>query len=382
MNGGRRLSIFHYFCLVCKRTGHWSSCKDISTYYTTHARINKLRLFLPRITSGHERAHLFRYIKDMLDCNCEALPKETMLDNFMTLTSAMAKYRSCMPPLAPQCTKVHPCGQTVDETSERHCSEIRDIAATLMEQQQQQRQQENATRVSTESVLPVLEKRLQEHGINITTAVSKSLKTIVNRLKCFNEFEKPLRKCLPLASQECSKRKLRVLEVNRMKMEDMELLLHEIPDLYVLYYTRDPRGIALSRSQIWWHARVVDKDRRPVTEARYLCPRMERDVEEFPRLLEKYPGVFYHIRYENFVRDPVKTAASIYGLFNMTSPVKWTEANMKVHGRSSNKWLLKIPHLQLKDMDDICRVVLQKLGYDLYEDIVKRKSLQLYKKLN
>ncbi len=292
-----------------------------------------------------------------------------MLDSFLQLSSVMAKYRSCMPRLKPQCTKVQWCGQTVEETRERHCSEIRDIAATVMEQQQQQ---QNTTIVSTESVLPVLETRLQERGINITHAVSGSIKKILDRLTCFNTFEKPLRKCLPLASQECRKRKLRVLEVNRMKMENMELLLQEIPDLHVLYYTRDPRGIALSRSKIRWHGdRIAAKDKRPVTEARYLCPRIESDVDELPHLMEKYPDVFHHIRYEHLLSDPVKTASSIYRLFNMTSPAM---VKVKVRARPSTKWLEKIPTEQLKQIDGICGVLLQKLGYDLYEDIVSGKQ--------
>ncbi len=129
--------------------------------------------------------------------------------------------------------------------------------------------------------------------------------------------------------------------------------------------------------------KVVKNDTRAITEARYLCPRILRDVIEFRRLRRIYPGLIHHIRYEDFVTNPVPKSAEVYSILGDTPHAQWmnfVESNMqgvqkdKYHvvdaNETATKWMRLIPATDLWQMDDLCGEVLDALGYPRYSSLM------------
>ncbi len=209
------------------------------------------------------------------------------------------------------------------------------------------------------------------------SATESLVKGFVKRQFCVAGEKKRVRMCLGKAILQCRKRPLRVLEINRMKMEDMDFLLEAFPDAYVIYYTCDPRAIALSRAQ--WLFPINKNDRRAIVEARYLCPRMGRDVLELRRLDLKYPGIIHHVRYEDFTTSPTNSSEKIYGYFKRVPPASWkqfAEENMRSQDNekyrvqnasyTAMRWSKEIPVSELSEIEMLCGVVLDSLGYPRY----------------
>ena len=123
---------------------------------------------------------------------------------------------------------------------------------------------------------------------------------------------------------------LQVVKVVRMKMEDLEPIIQQNPDLHVVHYTRDPRAIASSRvsAGLQWKGSTT-----AVKEADFLCQRIREDLRQRHRLEGKYPGVFTQVKYENLAMYPNATAQQIYSILHGTPSKKWDKICQGEHAR-------------------------------------------------
>ena len=108
--------------------------------------------------------------------------------------------------------------------------------------------------------------------------------------------------CLKRFENKCSSAKIRVTKVVRLSMQAVEEIILKIPDIYIVYLVRDPRGIWLSRKRT--HAK--DHPIRP------LCEQMLNDHKMYTELNDKFPGVFWKVKYEELAENPIKHASDIY----------------------------------------------------------------------
>ncbi len=163
----------------------------------------------------------------------------------------------------------------------------------------------------------------------------------------------------------------------------MDFVIQAFPDVHYFYYTRDPRGISASRVKKSY-LRAEMNDTRAITEARYLCPRMLRDVVEFQRLERKYPGLVHHVRYEDYVTNPITKSVEVYDHLGRNATAHWASFVAKnMHAAAKGKyqvtdaketatnWMRDIPAADLREMDHMCGEVLDSLGYPRYSSIKK-----------
>ncbi len=322
-----------------------------------------------RVTGREEKLQLQEFFSAMLECHVNKLPLETMTQPyFLHQSSALATYHSCaisrkLFSMAKTCFEYvwNACGETAQESVNHSCPALSRAAKSI----------------SKGSDLASAKRQIKDavtsEGILINKDIRELTELFARREQCFWKVKKEIQPCLGITEDNCSSSTLRVLEINRMKMEDMDLVIEAFPDLYYFYYTRDPRAISLSRSK----KHVID-------EARYLCPRMLRDVVEFRKLKRKYPGLIHHVRYEDFATNPVSKSEEVYGLLGYSPPAQWmsfVESNMHSEQRgkyqvvdandTATKWMHRIPAADLWQMDNLCGKVLDALGYPRYSTLAR-----------
>ena len=332
-----------------------------------------------RVTGTAEKTQLQEYLSAMLECNFKNILLETLTqDYFLQQSSGFDDYFSCyrsqnISLQAKACfNEVSICGTTAEQSMKHGCPVLSRLMKTRIR---------NGHDLA--SANQRIEAALMQEGVTITTKVKKLIELFGKRQACLSKVRNAIQQCLELAVKRCSSSSLRVLEINRMKMEDMDFIIQAFPHVHYFYYTRDPRGISLSRSRTR-KLKVIEKDTRAITEARYLCPRMQRDVVEFRQLERKYPGLIHHVRYEDFVTNPIAKSVEVYGRFGDTPPPQWasfTEENMHAKRKTKNyyqvknatetatSWMRDIPAADLREMDDLCGEVLDTLGYPRYRSI-------------
>ena len=307
---------------------------------------------------------------------------------FLEQSSGLADYVSCLYKKraefsAEKCQKlVSFCGDSAQTSTERMCPVLGEVTRRLL----------SNTRFGGEETISSIVRDLMTALLSEGSFTSshpelgKLVYKFVKRDMCFSRARERVRKCLPKAKETCEKRSLRVLEVNRMKMEDMDFIIDAFPDIHVIYYTRDPRAISLSRAQ--WDFPKGKRDRRAIAEARYLCPRMTRDISELLRIQSEYPGIIHHLRYEDFVASPVEKGKEAFRYFERTPSKQWKffceqamHAKKREKYRVSNtthatlRWMKEIPESDLVTMDSLCGDVLDYLGYKRFEGVKAIRSL-------
>ena len=139
--------------------------------------------------------------------------------------------------------------------------------------------------------------------------------------------------CFPALVKKCAERKLVVYKGLRLMMESVDAMLQRTPDMYVIYFVRDPRSIVTSRITDGKFMTFSGSMKSALLESEYLCEKMLNDYKIYKVLDQKYPGVFKLIRYEDLVKDRYSTVEDVYqyldikihaGLYN------WIKNNLKV----------------------------------------------------
>ena len=108
--------------------------------------------------------------------------------------------------------------------------------------------------------------------------------------------------CIEQFENKCSSARISATKVVRLSMQAVEEIILKIPDIFIVYLVRDPRGIWLSRRT----TRARDHPIRP------LCEQMFNDHNMYTELNRKFPGVFFKVKYEEFAENPIKHASDIY----------------------------------------------------------------------
>ncbi len=305
----------------------------------------------------------------MLECRFEKLPLQTLTQRgFLTQSSGFQDYVSCYNARKGNFSKqpcfeeVSVCGKSAEESVKHACPVLSSAAKTVIETG------------DLASANKQIKAALLQEGVTITKSVTEMIKSFGKRALCLSKVQNAIQPCLGIAVERCRNSSLRVLEINRMKMEDMDFIIRAFPNLNYIYYTRDPRGISLSRAR--------DPKVHAITKAKLICQRMQRDVVEFRQLERKYPGLIHHVRYEDFVTTPIAKSVEVYRLFGDSPPPQWenlAEQNMhykkkvKYHVKNAtetaSRWKREIPAEDLREMDSLCGDVLDALGYPRYQSI-------------
>ena len=169
--------------------------------------------------------------------------------------------------------------------------------------------------------------------------------------KLINEVYKPLDcfkllkhgnhpDCIHHFAQSCRNSSVVAIKENRLRMSQIEKLLDSDENVYIIHYTRDPRGIASSApySALAKHgARATPKE---IEQSIKLCKNMFDDTKIFQKLRKKYPARLMHVKYEDLGVHPLDTSQSVYNLFGQALPAEvwqWLEGNTEQDGKDRNR---------------------------------------------
>ena len=187
---------------------------------------------------------------------------------------------------------------------------------------------------------------------------------------CYNFDFRQIQKCVETFIPSCEFKRIRVTKVNRLSMQAMEQIIRHSPDLFVVFFIRDPRAIWLSR---------LDRVSMEVPISA-LCEQIRTDYAIYTDLADKFPGVFIKIKYEELAGDTEKVSRKMYSHFGEEAseniltfineqPVKKRkqERPFETLRSDSNKtayaWRDKITSEQMKLATKACGDLIQLLGY-------------------
>ena len=195
----------------------------------------------------------------------------------------------------------------------------------------------------------------------------------------FTHMEEPCMKEIENARRDCSQKTLIGIKAIRMPMSLVDKLLQEDPDIKVIHYLRDPRGIVASRQRSpWLKSRVAKKSwAREIT---LLCNKMQDDIIARKTLEKKYPNSIYTIKYEDFARDPVCLGQKVYDHIGTPFPKdlqRWLYKSTHSKGRGSGafttvrkdgskaafSWKKKVSGRVKKHWTSLCEGLLTSLDY-------------------
>ena len=123
--------------------------------------------------------------------------------------------------------------------------------------------------------------------------------------------------CLHLAAEPCRRSPIRVVKSIRFRLDLVPYLVRRIPDLKVVYYTRDPRGIMFSVDRLTPDALPDDKLTRGVG---VVCGEMYQDItwlDDVTRSNDVRPVL---VSYERLATHPHRTAREIYRSLGLAVP--------------------------------------------------------------
>lgn len=203
---------------------------------------------------------------------------------------------------------------------------------------------------------------------------------ILKHRDCMSSVVKKVKICLPKAIDVCKNSSIQALEVIRSNMESLEDLILRVPDLYVIYYVRDPRAIVNSVLSTDLTTSIGPTDF--FSEAEIICHKMEEDLKHYEILKSKFPGVFLLTKYEDLVTDPVSFGDKVYqhiGLNKATQ--RWVRfSQTALHSDSSTgtfgvkrkdgtksieKWREGLSVDTVIKVNALCKHVLEKLDYEI-----------------
>ena len=140
-----------------------------------------------------------------------------------------------------------------------------------------------------------------------------------------------LKECIPELERQCRSRLLRSMKVIRMAGMLAEKLLQVDPTIKIVYYTRDPRGMMVSRAGLGGHYEGLAKIDRVNRSSMDICRRVRHDMKKYDELHEKNYQVL-RMRYEDLALGPEKTVDKLYQFLGEAVPqevLTWIHENTK-----------------------------------------------------
>ncbi|KAK2145941.1 hypothetical protein LSH36_645g01085 [Paralvinella palmiformis] len=347
-----------------------------STYFGIEGNLPQNDVYnrdMTRRSAGwKERQWFTEYYTNIFDCRYDRLPPQLLSHRNIRHSQGLRNFAQCVDELTPtpgasDCVNLIEdfCGKRFVETSwKSNCHVVLQTTRDVL-------QRRNGT---VQDLTALIRYELASKRVELGTAVDAGLANFTRHELCIRNIGRRIRNCLPDAAEKCRKDSVRAVKSLRHRMEDLEPLIVDNPDLFVIHYVRDRRAIAASRTRtnyLMW-----DKmDKRPVKEAMLLCDRMRQDLKRRLHLESKYRGVFMQVRYEDLASRPLDVAANVYSFIGKDVPKSWPDyvhavmmaSNDSVSDISQhlNGWKRYISPDQQDAIKRFCQDVLEAFHYPL-----------------
>jgi len=151
---------------------------------------------------------------------------------------------------------------------------------------------------------------------NKTNATAVDVDTNIARIfakysSCFTSYRRRVdADCTHILRQTITSRHLRATKVVRATMNSMRPLLLILPTLKIIHLVRDPRAVAVSRSEHVSSVRGIyadsinNSESSVIAEASLYCRHVIADIRSRSALEREFPGRILSIRYEDVVANP------------------------------------------------------------------------------
>ena len=287
-----------------------------------------------------ESVAIAKYLDGMMSCQLDVMNPVALTHHFMTVSKTTKALRSCAKHI-PKCAMNTP--------AECHTSSVNEKLAN--------------------KCLVRLEAAHQCYlAHNHTHCADPQLKLYNNRFDCYTPVEKSSI-CVKKFEKVCNKKRLRATKVHRLSMQSVETLIEKDPEIYIVFYVRDPRGVFVSR----------ETNKHMPLKA--LCKQMEKDHQLYTELKLKYPMSLHMMRYEDlaihqeealhdlfgFIDEPIPETTRKYlaSITNAASDGGTYGVKRSDSAKTANAWRQKITKDVYAESRAECAEIIDLLGYEL-----------------
>ena len=185
---------------------------------------------------------MLEYYQNLLNCRLEDIPVETFGHSFIQQTHALRRYVTCMG--TPFQSVIDKCWQPISKICTNMPKAVKNNCSQVILKTKKIMENVDLAQVNMDLLIQNITMSLR----GVPDIRSKYVSNFVQHEKCLESSRMTVSKCLSKAQQKCDSKPINVVQVIRMTMDMMEDLILAEQDIKVIYYTRDPRGIALSRT--------------------------------------------------------------------------------------------------------------------------------------
>ena len=174
-------------------------------------------------------------------------------------------------------------------------------------------------------------------------------------VRCLSAKALKLSECVPKITGSCATSGIHVVKIVRGEMRNVEELMRASRNFRLVHVIRDPRGVVNSRRKKPFFHSVGVRKNNTISEARYYCEDVMRDIELRQRLEAKYPGRTLQVIYDDFVKNAHQRASQIYTFLETTMPPE-VEAFLKTtRPGTASSWRKQLDSDFVQQVDRVCR---------------------------
>lgn len=244
-----------------------------------------------------------------MTCNLDQLPLHVYTHRFMVSWGKSAKMNSYL-----KCVKqpnVKASERAKSFTNYTHFEYIFDLTPHDME-------------LSTEEIKEKIDQLLRDKSTRKPKAWGVQYK---------NEYPFRVQSCIPIMIKQCRSSSIVAVKTIRFALDYALQIKQDVPDLKVIHYSRDPRGIISSRKA---------GDRRVAKnideEAKFLCRFMITNIEAQRKYsIAHDDSSILQLRYEDLAASPSNVTVSMYEFLHKMPPLGVLKAlERHTHGGKHN----------------------------------------------
>ena len=173
-------------------------------------------------------------------------------------------------------------------------------------------------------------------------------------VRCLSAKVQKLTECVPAITGRCASSDLRVVKVVRGEMRNVEALMRASRNFRLVHVIRDPRGVINSRRKKTFFRSVGARKNNMISEARYYCEDVVRDIELRRRLEAKYPGRTMQVIYDDFVKNAHERTREIYAFLETSMPPEVESFIETTRPGTASSWRKQLDSDFVQQVDRVC----------------------------